>query len=202
MAKANPYEVLGVKPDASPEEIKRVFRSKAASVHPDKQTGDHNEMAALNHAYDVLSDPQRRLLYDKTGEDSARPREQQISQLVMMAFGRALQEGAPDILASAKEFLRNGDSELRKQQTQVEQRRAKLQKRRDKISRKSGPNVFHMIIDQELGQLEQAAVKIGNDIGVCADAIKDLKKYKSSEEVPPVRGVIWSSQWASTGSTT
>lgn len=62
----NFYEVLGVSKDATQEEIKKKFRELAKKTHPDKTKEDSEEaMTALNKAYEVLSDEERRAKYDK-----------------------------------------------------------------------------------------------------------------------------------------
>ena len=61
------YEVLGVAPDCELSQIKRAFRRKAKSFHPDLDpTGRHTStMRILIAAYKVLSDPARRRQYDR-----------------------------------------------------------------------------------------------------------------------------------------
>ncbi len=63
------YEVLGVARNASADEIKRAFRKKAVKLHPDRNDApDANEQfAELNEAYSVLSDDQKRDMYDRYG---------------------------------------------------------------------------------------------------------------------------------------
>src|SRR5579872_5353761 len=64
------YEVLGVKKTATAEELKKTFRTLAFKYHPDRNPGDHAAEAAfkeVSEAYDVLSDPKRRKLYDQYG---------------------------------------------------------------------------------------------------------------------------------------
>ena len=62
----NYYEILGVKIDASPEEIKKNFRELAKKTHPDKTKEDtEQEMIKINKAYEVLSDVESKEKYDK-----------------------------------------------------------------------------------------------------------------------------------------
>jgi|HubBroStandDraft_1064217.scaffolds.fasta_scaffold09900_4 hypothetical protein len=59
------YEVLQVSPNAEPETIHRVYRIMAARFHPDNpQTGDSERFLLLNESYEVLSDPEKRAVYD------------------------------------------------------------------------------------------------------------------------------------------
>jgi molecular chaperone DnaJ len=62
------YELLGVPRDASPEDIKRAYRRKAREHHPDAG-GDEEDFKQITHAYQVLSDADRRSRYDRFGDD-------------------------------------------------------------------------------------------------------------------------------------
>jgi curved DNA-binding protein CbpA len=62
------YEVLGVNHDATESEIKRAYRSLAQRNHPDKG-GSREAFQAIQKAYDILSDPEKRARYDDTGEE-------------------------------------------------------------------------------------------------------------------------------------
>lgn len=70
----NLYEVLGVKKEATLDDIKKSFKKKAQKLHPDKNKdndSDENieeEFKQLQKAYHVLKDPTRRSNYDDTGE--------------------------------------------------------------------------------------------------------------------------------------
>ena len=72
----NPYSVLGVARDATAEEIKTAFRRLAALHHPDKNPNDHtapDRFKEINHAYQILSDPQKRAAYDRWGSSAFGP---------------------------------------------------------------------------------------------------------------------------------
>ncbi|AFR93444.1 chaperone regulator [Cryptococcus neoformans] len=61
------YDLLGVKPDADANDIKKAYRKSALRHHPDKG-GDPELFKEMTHAYEVLSDDQQRSLYDQLGE--------------------------------------------------------------------------------------------------------------------------------------
>jgi len=66
------YEVLGAKRDASADEIKKAYRKLARKFHPDLNPGDktaEEQFKLLQDAYDVLSNPEDRKLYDQYGEN-------------------------------------------------------------------------------------------------------------------------------------
>jgi molecular chaperone DnaJ len=70
MAKRDYYDVLGVARGASPDEIKKAYRTKAKELHPDRNA-DKPEAEAqfkeINEAYDALKDPDRKAAYDRFG---------------------------------------------------------------------------------------------------------------------------------------
>lgn len=61
----NPYEILGVSSQASQAEIKAAYRKLVKKYHPDVYKGNHEDMIKqLNAAYDILSDPARKIAFD------------------------------------------------------------------------------------------------------------------------------------------
>jgi len=69
------YDILGVTPDATADEIKKAYRKQARAKHPDKNKGDPKaaeEFKQLTAAYDILSDPKKRKEYDALGDSGVK----------------------------------------------------------------------------------------------------------------------------------
>jgi DnaJ-class molecular chaperone len=122
------YQILGIPPSASPEALKRAYRDLVRRYHPDLNADDElsrEHFRAIQDAYDVLSDPERRRAYDATvsgayllefgfrttdsaadhvwlGEEQVSPSE--VVTDVTLTFEQALKGG--------QTYVANGDGEL------------------------------------------------------------------------------------------
>lgn len=66
------YEILGISRTASETEIKSAFRRQAMKYHPDRNPGNkqaEEQFKKINEAFSVLSDPQKKQMYDQYGHD-------------------------------------------------------------------------------------------------------------------------------------
>ncbi len=90
------YDTLGVSPDATDDEIKRAYRERARETHPD-HGGDIDEFKMVSLAGTVLTDAEKRRVYDETGcaesDKPIDPVRQIIAELVDQCF---LQQQMPD----------------------------------------------------------------------------------------------------------
>lgn len=102
MAARNPYEVLGVKKDATEDEIRRVYRNLAKKHHPDLNPGNKQAEARFKEiasAYDLLSDKEKRARYDRGEIDESGAERQRAYSYQDFA------EGAPGTKYHAEEGM-------------------------------------------------------------------------------------------------
>ena len=70
MASEGYYDILGLKKQSTQEEIRKAFRRLSLIHHPDRNGGsDDSEFQKINEAYETLSDPQKRRIYDLTSQN-------------------------------------------------------------------------------------------------------------------------------------
>ncbi|TFY76668.1 hypothetical protein EWM64_g7347, partial [Hericium alpestre] len=66
------YKLLGIKRDANDDEIKKAYRKMALKWHPDRNQGSEeasHKFKEMSEAFEVLSDKQKRTIYDQFGEE-------------------------------------------------------------------------------------------------------------------------------------
>jgi molecular chaperone DnaJ len=67
------YKVLGVNQEAGPEKIRRAYRQAAKRYHPDVSSRNEEKFREVQEAYDTLSDPEKKALYDREISDKHSP---------------------------------------------------------------------------------------------------------------------------------
>ena len=72
------YKLLGISRSATAKEIKKAYRQKSLQYHPDKnkEEGASEKFTEINRAYEVLSDEEKKKIYDRNGEEGLKQHEQ------------------------------------------------------------------------------------------------------------------------------
>jgi DnaJ-class molecular chaperone len=120
MAAQNPYDVLGVKKEATEDEIRRAYRALAKKHHPDLNPGNKQAEARfkeISAAYDILSDKEKRQRYDRGEIDESgaeRPRAYAYHDYAQGAPGakyRSAEGMAPEDLDDLFSFFSRGQGQ-------------------------------------------------------------------------------------------
>lgn len=83
------YKTLGLSRGASEEDIKKAYKKMALKFHPDKNKspGAEEKFKEIAEAYEVLSDPQKRAVFDQYGEEGLKGMDRYLSILQDICIG-------------------------------------------------------------------------------------------------------------------
>ena len=82
------YKVLGISRDASDGDIKKAFRKLSMKYHPDINPDASDKFVEITEAHDILSDPEKRHIYDVDGYEALSNPSQQYNDPFAAMFGR------------------------------------------------------------------------------------------------------------------
>ena len=189
------YEVLGIAPGASPDDIKQAYREQSKTAHPD-HGGDAEAFRKIKLAYDVLRDDERRTHYDATGEyrDEVATNDPDSVALGIIAealMGVVQGPGDPvetDLVVHLTRAFDKRLAELRKELTPVEQglKRTQALKGRFK-NRKRKSNQVSGLIDWQIRTLTEAIAAKKVPIAQMERAREILQDYDFRQDAPSLR---------------
>ena len=166
------YDTLGIGSDASPEDVKAAYRRAAMAHHPDRNPGDEEAAArfrAVQEAYDVLSDPEKRAAYDRTGEvPNGNSPEAALHADAINVFVEAIGRAGPNpssynIVELMETLVRSKQETLRRAMASNAVQIRKLDAVLSRIGRKegvAGPNVLRGFLEQDLAAKRQQDLRL------------------------------------------
>lgn len=174
-----PYETLGVAQDATPETIKAAYRKRAQQAHPDRDAtaGSGERFRAIQQAFEVLSDPERRAQYDATGRmDEAPDQESQA-----MGYVATLLHGVLDAADVAHtDLVARMHAQCQTDMATLDQQAAMLKKqqarRRTVLERLTGERM-RAIVEAEIGQLDQAIAALTGKVVILKRAQEIIAEH-------------------------
>ena len=175
----DPYRILGVDKNSSEGDIKKAYKDRSKKLHPDGG-GNDKDFADLKKAFDILTDPAKRNLYDEYGIDDLLDIESEAKMVAVQIVISALDD-LPDNCDIDKEitaiFQRclNG---LKEQEAQAKAARDKLQRRLDGIQKKPVNDFLTKEIIRVVQSHDRAMKQIQLNYRIHDTAFKLVKEYK------------------------
>ena len=188
------YQLLGLKRAATREEVRKAYRRKAKSSHPDSG-GSEEAFNALTAAHDVLADAKRRERYDSTGEiEQARPDNfdgsaiEVIAQKLGMIIHAEQELTSLDIGAVIEQAIRE-DIALRKSSIANQRRaveRAAALRARVKRKANNADNMLARVLDWHESSAQDHAKKNEEAVRAMERALEILEGYSFIDDLPSV----------------
>lgn len=188
----DPYEILGVPREADGAAIKTAYRKRAKSVHPDAG-GDVNAFSKLATAFEVLSDPLRRKVYDDTGYDPELADTKDLQGLVILetlvneVILDEREPGSFDPVAAMRRKLTDKIVNARFHILEMERHRARIRNHIDRIGRKPESDVLGRMLRSRCDAISDAIVKAGSEIENIEQAYGMLDGYSYEVELAEVK---------------
>jgi len=184
----DPYETLGVGPDATEDEVRRAYRKAAKRAHPDG--GGCSEMfESLSRSLALLTDVKRRAHYDRTGQWQEAEPDNPLSgsMSVLMLFldqvmtdyvsGKGLDPTTVDLIPHAKKFIQAKLASLKQTKAMAEKHIATIEKVAERFSVKEGPNRIAAGLKWQAAKIRKELEPLFKDIESHEQALALLADY-------------------------
>jgi curved DNA-binding protein CbpA len=183
----DPYAILGVPHDATPEDIKQAYRKKAKGAHPDTAPDGGQAFYALKAAYDLLRDPDRRAFYDQTGvaDIAQTPDGAVLSQvanaLMKIITAEQFDPAHHDLLGLARQVIQNEmiaptDSNIAKLTGLQDRLQRSLKRLRHKVDEDS--SALALLLERNLATITAEREKQERERAVFTKMLERLEDYQ------------------------
>lgn len=182
----NYYEILGVSKDATLKEIKKAYKDVSKECHPDKNPDDkeaHQKFMDASEAYEVLSDPQKRAVYDETGSyaEIKDKRVEIIATLVSSHFMPLVEKYGNHPTANLMDefkkevnaIIESGFEAIKANERDI----ARLERVISRVTCKSEENLISSMLKSKVERITEHNEKVMSDMNDLSEAIVLLDDY-------------------------
>lgn len=185
MKTTNLYDILGVPRDAKPRDIKAAYRKRAAAAHPDKG-GSDEALQAINQAWEILGDPEKRRRYDETGEmagaeSMTSPGEVLFLQVLDEMINEMLMQGEGNLLKEIQKKLASREKEIRVGHRRLQDRIELLEKQLGRFTIAAEENLIESRLKNCLAELNQALASLDKERSATSEAIALGRTFSDSQ---------------------
>lgn len=184
----NPYKILGLEKGASGSEIKKAYRALSKVHHPDAG-GNEKEFQKLNLAYRVLSDPEKRRMYDENGTimDEA---EDHIQNMVNTKIAQIAEDWLDNMIKGPKtpleEFvidkLDQGISKIKSINIDIKKAINDAENVLNRLSHEQEHTIIHNVIKERISSYKKGIEQNKKEIEVVEQVKEEILKYEYEEE--------------------
>jgi curved DNA-binding protein CbpA len=190
----DPYSVLGLERSAAAGAIKAAYRKRARTAHPDRG-GDPDDFILIVRAFDVLSDPDARRMFDETGvvdPDAAKRLREEVAVVLADMFDAAVRTavdtGLPldgvDFIDMMSQAVRSNAEDADLQVRRIEGEVAALDALKLRIKRHDDrANMFAARIDEQIASKAEHRAALRRRVHVFEIAVVELGNYESEVEL-------------------
>lgn len=194
MERFDPYGLLGVPRSASAATIKSAYRTQVQTAHPDRG-GDAGRFILIVKAFDLLSDPEARRLYDETGnvdEDAVKGFRRDVAKILADMFdaavGTAVATGLAldkvDFVREMSAAVRTGLADAQLGLKRMDRDIAALGALGKRIRRQGdGPNIFAERLEAQVAAKAAEQAQARRRVLLLETAIVELGNYRSEVEL-------------------
>lgn len=194
MAEFDPYATLGVARNAVPPVIKAAYRAAVQTAHPDRG-GDPAAFILLVKAFDLLSDPEARRLYDEGGivdEEAVKAFRRDVAKILADMFDAAVSTAVAtgldlkrvDFVQQMTQAVRTGMADARAGLQRADRDIAALTALGARITRKGeGRNIFGERLGAQVAARAEEQASLRRRVLLMETAIVELGNYKSEVEL-------------------
>lgn len=191
----NPYETLGVEPDATQDEIKHAHRRQVSKHHPDRNGGDSEsteKTIELNRAIAIIGDPESRKRYDETGDcggikDTNQQAESLLTEMFMRIVGAMDNVEHIDVIKSINININKSIDATKAHISTVNNKIKKLEKIKDRLSSKSGKQILMNQLIRQIKSLNNTVEGCNQYIETADLALEMLDDYEYEFDEVPVQ---------------
>jgi len=187
--KNNLYDILGISNDASDKEIKKARNEKTKKCHPDICNDFGDAQRDINKAFDILINPYKRNIYDKTGiidDTSERNINNRLLNVLMSEFKNAISRMMSnpsndityDIIDEMRKRFINVENKSHTKIRSLKKTKSKYKKLKKSIISSDDINIFDEVIINEIKSIETHIYELNNDIDMVKKAQEILNNYQ------------------------
>lgn len=194
MSMFDPYEILGLSPGATQQAVKAAYRQKVQLAHPDRG-GDPEDFILVVRAFDLLSDPDARRLFDEAGivdDDGVRNYRKEVGVILADMFDTAVETAIAtglgldnvNFISQMSVAVESGLLDAKKRLSRTDREILALQGLRNRIRRNDDDrNLFAERLDAQITAKTAQHLQIKHRVAILETALLELGNYQSEIEL-------------------